>query len=716
MAKKPESETPEFMPPLVSYVKNEKFVKKALGFAQTKYQQFVTDIEEMTDLWELLDKMWKCGIKDYSAQDATDNSTSADTGCTLFHRQATRLSSETLSTFLSTDKPFSYTPLYSDNSYMKHEEGVVLAEQYGALARWTMKQDGFLIKFIEGCNLMHKYGNQPAHISWKHETAERLEKIPQFSGEVSEDGTQEITGYEFKKVRKTIANYPTIDFIANTNFMCDRSIGDLQKQSAIFTFSLEPIDFFWKRQQDGIYSNVADIDASDMWGGNGDNDGVDISYLDENKNQESPDDSQTDLYPRWDCYLKLPIGEDGKYDEEKYEPVWFWLTFCGTLTSDPVCVRFIRNPDPDDEAPFFMWHQYADDLNTLYHIAAGQLIVPDYDEQIASKNQLFDNRSKIVDPPKTAIRGEVNVKDLDAINHGDIIWVDNQNSFGYLEHRDATGTCLANIEYCDDDANRVLGTDKVIQGQAMGDRVSATESSNAFTQAKMPHLVNDRYRLEGILGWYARKSMRSWQFYAEPGQVVELTGEELRTEIKPANLWGDFEVLVDVVSNAEMTQQKVNAISFTMQAFMQNPEFNKYIDAPELMREFVELSGWKNAKWIKSKNNFDAKRSARNAAHSILGGSYVPADPQEDHQVYLDEYENLKAQYKSVDNAYQEVPGLSMLDYAIEERKQLMAQQQQAQAQQQMAQIAGAGAMGQPTSGMQQGQTIAAQEGAMTPQ
>jgi hypothetical protein len=686
-------------------------VKKALSVIQPKLRLYKLDRSDIEDVWEANDYMYKCAKNDSTrtAKDTTEDAPMANTGSTMFYRQSVRLAAQTISVLLSKPDPYKYIPMYANGAFLKAEEGRILANQHNTLSRWTRKEDKFEMKAIEGLTMLNKYGNLPCLIRMRTEKGVRKEKVMLRKAPESPDSVPPVVGYRFEDKEYVIANYPSFVFLDNASFYADRAIGDLQKQNVVLIESTSNSSSLYQGQEDGYYMNVDTLTAAELWRGSQDGDLK--KEKQENLNLDAMQDTNTGMFWMWDVYARLPIDADGKWDEKKNKPLLYWITFVGDCEAgEPKCIRFQRNPDPDDEIPVVMLHQFPDDSETLYHLSAGEIIKSNFDEQTTAKNQLIDNRTLHNRKPLKAVRGEVYETDL-TMHRDKVFSVEKQDSLQEFQFTDITGTIMANVEYLDQDASRALSTVEAIEGVAMGQRTSASEAVNVYKQANMPHMITARYQLGQWLEWYAKKSMRYWHLYAMPEQVVEITGENENTEIKPAVLFGDYEVTVDVVENAEREQIELNALNYALGNLAANPLFANKIDPELFLKDWSELNKLTNPRWIRNMTNVDAERVARLENEAmVFNNTWDEPQPGEDHEAHLRTHKAFEAQFANIENAESLYPGLRLLRQHITNTELLQQQEGQKNMPQGMPNVETPS--GNTTPGMVAGNDMAAVIGA----
>jgi len=534
---------------------------------------------------------------------------------------------------------------------------------------------------------LSRYGNQPIIKRWNYRVDKRLDRVP------VRDMDGKITGYEFEEREYVVHNEPSNQIIPIESMFTDRHIEDLQDQVCIVIKDDFDLSTAYDMEAAGEAINIDKIKKCHY------SRGSDTNSLhgqhEENRGVEDGDDSETDLLEGHHIWAKVPIVKDGdKYvwDAKKNKPVWWWGVFVGRINGssgekDPttLCLCLRRNYDPDDEFPGFMGHLLPDNEDCLYHVAPCQIIETLYDQLVTKQNQAIDNVPLMNRRPLLIKKGNVFTKNLKY--EPDAVWV-TENGREDIQEADVvsnTGDTLGMVQYLDGSCDRALGTDKPIVGEAMGGRTSATEAQNIMEQASKPYLMIARYAIDPLLEWDYKKDRSYWHLYAKVGQVAEITGIDEREQIKPAELFGDFEVEVDVVGqyvDDAMAQQSLNYFTQTLPN-MPHPELVNWKEIYLAMFERFKL-GQNPAKFIVEKQATDAKRLATLENDMLINGKWDAVEDTDDHDVHLRIHEGLKIQYANLTEGEDYPAGqLMLLDQHIQEhqfRKQMAAQQMAQQA------------------------------------
>ena len=641
----------------LNFADNEELVKKAREVAVAGYEHNKTNRYEYEEIWRLADDMYKTGqnasIRERERQ-RTDrqaaNGESADTrdltltkaykkGSTLFFRQVRTLASQILSVLQSKPDPYKYAPIYGTSSFASRQQANDLAEQHNLLNRWARKRDKFDLKCTDLIFKLIKYGNQPICVGWNRNHAKRIIRVPIYGQATSPDQDPPIVGYEFDTGVKMVENQPSLGIIPLENFWPDPAVGCIQKQTCIVVDDYLPLSIIQQNEiANKFYVNTDKITKDDEWDGARDDSRIDADRALSSGLDSDVDRTNSGLYKTTDVYVMLPMDEKGKWDE-KLPMQKYWLTFVGNSLSDAKCVRFERNPDPEDEWPIEMLHALPDDDGKLYHFGYAEALRGDFEEQSTTRQQMIDNRTLQMNKPLKAIQGEVFNKDL-RFGKDKIYWVEKENSLTEFGVIDVQQSGLLHLSYFDDDANRAAGTDKPLMGEYAGARTSATESSIVSQNAANPHIMLAKYVLHRFLEFHARKSLWLWQIYGDNDQVHSLTEKQIERKVMPGNLFGEYDVEINLVDEFETNALNIQTMTQAVQTLV--PLFSGVMDLPKVGADVFGkiVKGIDVLQWFKTNGNKDAIQLADHETRAMVdGGTVLSPAEGEAHDVHLNRHE-----------------------------------------------------------------------------
>lgn len=716
-------------PPRINFADNEDLVAKARSIVKTQFDHNRSNRYPYEEIWKLADAMYKCGqnatIQErerqrHDRQAYEDSDGNVDTagrdmtltkaykkGSTLFFRQVRTLTSQLVSVVTSKPDPYKYTPIIGTNAFVSDRQAHDQADQHNILARWARKKDNFDRKTIDLMFLLTKYGNYPICVGWNRNVARRVQRVPVYGAPTIEGEDPPIIGWKFDDGYKIVNNEPSLGLVPIENFWADPAVGDIQKQTCICVDDYVPLSTIQQNEiANGFYLNTGKIKMQDQWDGSKSDNAIDDTRTTSDGVVGGLDRSNTGLFKVTDAWVMLPMNDEGVWDDSQPMQKW-WMTFVGNSLDDAVCVRFERNPDPDDEWPYEMLHALPDDDGKLYHFSYAQALRGDYDEQTVTRQQLIDNRTLQNNKPLKAVQGEVYSSNL-KFGKDRVYWVDKENSITEFQVNDIQQNGLLHLQYFDEDANRAAGTDKPLMGEYAGARTSATESSIVSQNAANPHIMLAKYVLHTFLEFHARKSLGLWHIYGDNDQVMSITENQIQRKINPGELFGEFDVEINLVDEFEANALNIQTMTQALQTLV--PVFGQSMDLPTVGRDVFGkiIKGIDVSRWFKPDGNRDAIQLAQHETRAMIDlGQVLNPNLGEAHDVHLAQHEQERMKWKGAEDSNLNV---RILDRHIYMTK--MLKQYEGQLASQMSQMPN-GMTGNATPGEATGNAIAGGIGAM---
>jgi len=674
----------------VNLADDEELCKEVIKQIQYDYTKYDNDREELDDIHETNDYMFKCS-QDATLQEEERKRLERETGddgeelnytksqkcgSTLFHRQVRLLAAFVVDILFSKKDPFTFRARYNPNIFSSPEQADELATMHQLLMRWTMDADNWRTKAIEIVYQLLKYGNIPICVYWKTKTAEILDRWPVLNkaGEQQfDDDGRAIT--EIERRRVVTECLPTLEVVLNDNFYADQLIGNIQDQISIIVKSMTNIPALRDLQRDGEYVNADKLTKQHIYTGQHsearDQKDLNAGY---DSHPSETNSGQTVLY---DCYRLLPIDESkpkGKrWNPEEHELKKYWVTIAsGDEPDGGMCLRIERNRDPDDEWPFEMLNSIPDDSDKLYKLSLGQILRGNFAEATTAKLQALDRKTLQNNAPLMIRRGAVNTDDGNLKIKKDKAFYCEDPSSDIREFN--FGSVIENmnmLQYLDADSDEAAGASGRLAGDPMGGRTAAAEAVQAYQAANKPAFMMARYMLDKWLRFYARKCVRLWHIYAEDDQILMITDDERYQNVHPAELFGDFNIEVKLVDEFEQNIMQQSQLTYAMQNVL--PFFQDVLNKRELVKPILsDILHIDVTKAIKPDNSEETRLRARNMIDMFKSGTYASPTMNDDLDVMLVELEGERIQYKGVEDEH---PWLVMLDRAIEETKMLKKQQ-----------------------------------------
>jgi hypothetical protein len=675
---KPKPEAPKQELIRANLAEDEDLCAKAATFFSSKFDHFKSQRSELTEILENADWMWRCGMNETRMEtNRSDQDRQGDDltktkvqkiGSTLFHRQVKTLASLLADIAFSKDDPYTIKPRANDNLYASAEEYDDLANQHQMVLKWSRDQANFKVWFIDFLFQLLKYGNVPICTRWKRTYKEVLDRFP------TEDGGSRL------ERRKVLAdNYPVDEIIPPMNFYADHNIGNVQDQQAIVIQTstdystllagarMNPPEYINinKLTPADLYDGAANSEASDFYGEQQKNSGVDSSI----------DDIATGQMMQWDCYGLLPIdetkGKGKRWDSSRNEPKKYWCTFVGNGLDSAKCVKIERNIDPDDDYPCDMIHLMPDDSKSLYHMQLSQVLYSNFVEATTAKRQMIDSKTLNNNRPVIALVGNAQLRKGEAVFEKDKVnWCETADGIKELPQVNVIDNMQV-LSALEQDSNDAAGTGRTIQGIPLGQRTSSAEAVRAYDAALAPHVMMAVYVLNQLFQRQARKFIRYWHVFADPNQTIRITDEnQVYKEIRPVELWGDYDIEVDVVSDFQEDQLFMQRMTFAAQNLIQT--FMPVLDLQKTGKlVFDKVFNMNTAKMFKPDMSEQSRVDARRENQLMFEGEYVAPSPTEDLTAMLTEHKGFRLQFNGFEDDPMYEGVITRLDRHIAETEEM---------------------------------------------
>ena len=684
---------PETSP--LNYADKPDIVDKVRPILDEAFRLYKTQRDPYEEIWEVLEDMWRCGqnetvresergkfdslSENTSVGDLTENRSRV--GSTLHFRNIVTLAAQKIRVLNASESPFEYVPRYNPSVFSTYEQANQQADQYNTLMRWTRKRDGFAVKMIDSAVQCSKMGNVPVMVHWRKRTAVRKMRVPVYSQVFPE----KVVDHVIVDVEYPVECHPTLEVLPIENVFADTSIGNLQDQDCVIVRGIVNMSEFYSGKRSGIYKNVDEVKPIHKWRpGADDEDDVRRERKLSSGLEEDTDEGESCGYVKLFAWVRLPLTDDGKWDEDAEQRL-YKCTFVSDYTTGP-CLSIERNDDPDDEIAVYMIHDMPDSADMLYHIASGQVVRSNYHEQTTAKRQAIDAKTLIANPACKRVIGEVHNKDM-RLHKGKVFTVDRPESLSWDRPPDITQTALAMLQYLDEDSKRALALESPITGESgLGSRATAVEVERVHESAESPHLMMVEYYLEQLLGIYAKKCIGLWQLNAEPDQIVSITDEPERKQlIRPGELFGDFDVDLVVFRDYEISTNKARILKLFADTAAAIPPFAARVNWDGFGKQLCKRYKISPMELMLPQTD-DERAKARKENALMERGIPQEPKPGEPHAEHLLEHYGDRQRFLGHE---EQNPNLGLLDKHIAATEALRLQEEQqaeAQAQAMMAQ------------------------------
>jgi hypothetical protein len=664
---------------------DEGLAKSFTSEAETAFEKYRSDREDIDDLNEIADYMYSCAqnrsimSSEKSKGMDRDGDTRANVGSTVYFRQVNTLASQLVQVAKSRPDMWKYVTVGNAENGMSHEDAKQAADNANALARWTWKQDRMGEKLPEFAVHAFKYSNVYAMIRQNRTYARRKVIEPIFDTVIGTDGQprQTQTGENVRWVTEPKENFPSISFPHVDMVYADRYIGNIADQNCVIMLSRRTRSEIYQDVMLGYFDQDAydKITKDDEWDGTTGGEQAEKEFTNRERDY-SP--GSTGTFLQWDVFMRAPIDDAGSWDEDN-PPQLYWGTIIGNTMSNGKVMRIERNPDPDDEIPIKEIRVNPDSSDELFHTTNAEVVRSAYSASCTLMNMALDNMGNVNDPPLKIVDGQHRVKDF-TYKKGARWHVDNVNAITQMEIRDNTLQTGALLDRVDAAVNQALATDPALMGQYAGARTSASEFLGVNSNTKLPHLTQISYILNQLLPWMARKYMSYWYAYGLPEQIAQIADQDKYYDIYvkdvAAKMQFGFDVVVDIVDEYEddmVKQQQTTAIIQTIGSvpFYQQSPFHT-VNAGELLKEWLTQMKWNPNRIIMPSAETDSVKAARSENQAMLvTGQYDRPQPGENHIVHLREHESERLRWNGLEKSSDlRAVNLPLLDQHIAEHKQ----------------------------------------------
>ena len=641
-------------------------------------------------LWNLMDWAFRSCINDTATQaeksigaNEPDTWERAKTGTARYNRQVNQKASNTYAVFTSKDVPFRYDSIDNPAIPGSGQDSEQRERKLNMLAKWSMKKDAFKLKLIEFCVQVHKYGNIPVMTEWKQVIDRQIKRIPIA-------GTDQFTLEEREVITE---NRPCTTILPIESVLGDINIGNIQDQECVEVLALAGM----KDIIDGIQTGIYRDDLLELLGKTHQWDGtsgfINKDYKIDNRKIDDLSAAGTGKYLKREVFVNLPINEDGVWDEIANIPLRFRVTLFGNASRQSVVARVERNQEPDDAIPIEMIHANPDDSDMLYHISDYEIIRSHISTEMTIIRQTIDNNTLVNKPPMWEVDNEV--KGNDRQFGPDARWeVDSKDSIGFIPVRPLTQDNMLLLDYIDNDSNSSVALDKNSMGEAFGSRTSAGEANTISGNTRRPNLVKIEYIAEQLMPFIAKRFQLGWESYGYAEQIVQITDEnDNKIMIRPDNLGGEFDIVVDIMDDAKDQVVKAGRMRDYMQTASAIPQLAETTDWVELNKEYQQVV-FGSSKYTLNGGNGDVEIVARqNLEAMLLRGETPQFTPGMNLKAHLKIYQGERLRWKGHEDKNQFVEGV--LDVVIEQLNQQMADQG-----------GGGGQQGNPTASVANGQEL----------
>ena len=659
--------------------------KLSIDFAAVQYR---ADTEE---IWNNNDKMFRC--KPLSASESENR---ANFGAGEYHVSINQLQSMTYKVI--TENPNSYKFETDDTTLTEEDAGMtnILSNNanilnkllYRAFSEMSFKKQ--LRRIIHD---YYQYANCAAVVEW----CKKVVRWPYKNKE-----TKLLEYADVLEFSLPMLFHERIDQV-----WLDGNLDDITEQP--YVFLRRPVT--WTDLLQDKKANKIVMPKFDITSGNKDKDSYKETVWSEYDKHKADAMSNSkidfsersrELYKHWIIYIKLPISQEtnaGEWDEEGMETL-----FRVRVLGDPNNCEIleIRESILPGGIPVLWSSQTADNIG-MYAISLGEKVKTFYEQLCTAHNQEVDNRSKNTRRPVVydVMRGQA--FENYNFDHSNLIPVEGNPGEIYKEMDIADMTqpiqvSKAEISY---KIKEITNTTEAVTGQAMGGRTSASEYMGAKVAATTP-IFSDMAQFESdIIVEYMRKFAAAVMAYLTIEDITDMIGEEGKTF--NFSVAGRYKVVARGVVDAMETN---NLVSNLMQLLSQTQDVNV---RNKILLRAAEAMKLENPQELVPKipTNQATKAALFENNEMLVYGKQELPESSEPHDIHLAIHREAKATAVKESN-----PNMWIIDQHINETERIKAQDQAATAAQPLP-VNGQQAGGQQAPGLEQGQQISGELGAI---
>jgi len=591
--------------------------------AQGAWAKMILDIKKADEMTRLATSQTK--------QDENKTRTAVDTIPDHFHRALrTITANENDIMFHRDDPPVRFVPM-EHSTEGQQLEAVGICEQRNALLEFSMVADGRVDKMKDGQWTLNKYGNMVDSMTWFSGTKTVRERRP-----TSRDKDGVPTAYAWTDVEREV-HHPEWNTYHLENCFFNANVGDMQAQQLFGVDLRVTLDKLVRGQTDKKYLNVGNItskhqaDQYDDENARGDRQG--------NAGDGDDTNEATGEIAVRDIWMRAPIDEDGKWDEKNAPARIIHAMFAGPFDQDPICILLTEMPYHDGEIPYRFAHSHRDDKGAI-HMGYRHLLGPGYDELKTAFDQWFDNKNLQNAAPWIEEYGALINKDR---TFGPRRFLQlNRGQWDKLKRVDVpsnTGDMQAFIGFIIGEFDQAAAANRAFRGEALGARTSASEARNALEQSLKPALDKLRFNASRHK-WMAEKDAALWANFAPASMVITISSNDVISEIRPAQLHGEFRCKVMAIDKFEQN----SVIRLEQDKFLQAvlPVLAPALGPKKLVLAIGDifkpreiLSPEVHKLVFSPAGELDAHNVATGENVGFREGNFVPPQEDENHEVHI---------------------------------------------------------------------------------
>ena len=685
--------TPTHRRKVPNYADNEDTVAKTLSWCQSYLYKFKNQgaRDAFEDEMDIADELYRAAANRNSLNsDQADNieSTTSQIQSATFYSDVRAINANEKIVVLGNEQelPVKYEPIPGSADYgigdAGVKEGLRLARYWNALLAYVWGVGKYDKAIMNELWKMNKYGNVAIEMTWDYRVEKRWVKKPKYKKTgmfgLGKEDTTKITGFTWKQMDVTIADWPKPIVYDLKDVWFDAMIDDVQEQSCLAFRCQKQLSDIWGLQYTGEWMNVDKIKQDHFYMGEQINDVK--SERQSNAGESEDSETPTTLVDVWKFWVRLPIDpETGKWNAGKNLCSWYRVHFAGQVETGPVCLEITPNPHSCSLIPVNIAHALEDDKGA-FHLSYCTLGKSYYAQEMTLIDMANDNVRERNRLPLMVEKGSLDIRNLVFAPGGNRIWAYKAGSREpkELQIQDTTQTTLNMLGATEERRQKILGTNKAFLGEPIGGRQSASGYLGTLDQALKPALEDAKYKAEQILPFHAFWIKEMYYDFGDPETTLLITYEDEQLEVKPAHLYGDFRIRVASIKNFNDSALKKKDDNELLAQVL--PVLTKMgaIDAQGakvIARQILTDRKLENINEIfKTESNYDAIRVAKSENMAIMWQNiFDMPKPEENHLVHIKEHEqHLSSVMLLAENEMPDPTAIKRMKMHIEMHKRFM--------------------------------------------
>lgn len=644
---------PKHLRKIKNFADNKETVEKTLVWVQSYFDRFKAQgqRDEFEDSMDVADEMYRAttdrtmlDTKEPKNAEATQSSIHSAT----YYSDIRAITANEKAISLGNEEqlPIKFEPLPGSTEYSE-DEGKRIAEYQNMLLTYTWEVAKIDRAVGRALLFLNKYANKPIEMMWVRKIEDRWIKKPVFERKffgLGPEDRSKVKTVKWEKETVIVKDWPELIERDAKDVWLDSEIDDDQEQSCIIRRTQKQLDYIWGMQRVNEYINVGDITIANCYQGEGV--ANDVKAERQTNAGESEDaNSPTTLFDVWMIWIRLPVDENGKWDEKKVLPHWHEVTFIGELSNKPICVQLRPLPYSCGLLPFAMCHALEDDKGA-YHLGYQDLVKSHIIEEMTLLDMANDNvrlRNRV---PLLVERESLLTRNLVFHEGGNqmIIYKAGSTPPKELQIQETTNIIVPMLREMDTRREKIMGTNKAFMGEPIGGRQSASGYLGTLDQALKPAVEDAKFKTDQILPFVGFWIAEMWNDFGDPERSIFVTYEGEQKEVKPKNIWGSLRIRLTSVKNFQDSALRRKEMNELVAQVLPVLISTQAIDAQGIKilakqiladRHITDVDGI-----LRTTGDFDAIHVARSENMAIVwNGVYDMPKPEENHITHLAEHE-----------------------------------------------------------------------------